>query len=110
LGDRSGNFDGMGLGDEEKEHADSHNSRKETIARAHEAAVLKYGREVCLSEAKNMQFALQRTNVWIPRVIDAWEVETRRFYSLNMQDLTHQVEGIWMNIPENLATTSCATG
>jgi hypothetical protein len=100
----------MGLGDEEKEHADSHNSRKETIARAHEAAVLRYGREVRLSEAKNMQFALQRTNVWIPRVIDAWEVETRRFYSLNMQDLTHQVEGIWMNIPENLATTSCATG
>jgi hypothetical protein len=59
LGDRSGNFDGMGLGDEEKEHADSHNSRKETIARAHEAAVLKYGREVRLSEAKNMKFALQ---------------------------------------------------
>jgi tRNA A-37 threonylcarbamoyl transferase component Bud32 len=45
------------------------------IARVHENAVLKFGREVRLSEAKNMRFARQFTTIWIPAVIDAWEVE-----------------------------------
>ncbi|KAI4131389.1 MAG: hypothetical protein LQ347_003011 [Umbilicaria vellea] len=48
-----------------------------TIVRVHELAVLKFGREVRLSEAKNMRFARQYTTIRIPTVFDAWESETR---------------------------------
>ena len=44
-----------------------------TVVRVRQHAVLKYGHEVRLSEAWNIQLVRKRTDVPIPAVIDAWE-------------------------------------
>lgn len=46
-----------------------------TVARVHPSAVLKYGREVRLSEARTMQYVTDHTTVRLPRVTQAWEEE-----------------------------------
>ena len=45
------------------------------IARVHTSAVLKYGREVRLSEAETMQYVADKTTVRLPQMIQAWEEE-----------------------------------
>ena len=44
-----------------------------TVTRVHQDAVLKYGSNVHLSEARNMRLVLKCTNVRLPTVCDAWE-------------------------------------
>ena len=47
------------------------------IARVHTSALLKYGREVRLSEAQTMKYVADKTTVRLPRLIQAWEEEDK---------------------------------
>ena len=46
-----------------------------TVARVHRDAVLKYGEDVGLSEARNMQLVMESTDVRLPTLFDAWQVK-----------------------------------
>jgi aminoglycoside phosphotransferase (APT) family kinase protein len=48
-----------------------------TLARVTSSAVVKYGRHIDLSEARNMQYVSENTNIPLPTVIDAWEADDK---------------------------------
>jgi aminoglycoside phosphotransferase (APT) family kinase protein len=45
------------------------------LARIASSAIVKWGRNIQLSEARNMLYVARHTSINLPRVIDAWEVE-----------------------------------
>ncbi|CZR68444.1 uncharacterized protein PAC_18343 [Phialocephala subalpina] len=46
-----------------------------SVARVTSSAVVKWGRHIHLSEARNMQYVIEHTQIRLPTVIDAWEVD-----------------------------------
>jgi hypothetical protein len=49
-----------------------------SIARISSSMVVKHGRHIQLCEARNMQYVSEHTDIRLPKVIDAWEVQDRR--------------------------------
>lgn len=47
------------------------------VARITKSIIVKYGRYVHLHEARNMQYISQHTDIRLPAVLDAWEVEDK---------------------------------
>ena len=75
------------------------------VARVHEAAVLKYGSEVYLAEARNMRHVQKSIKFRVPAVIDAWEVvdqeegdDTRTGYLLMEYIEGRLVSQIWPSL------------
>lgn len=52
-----------------------HEQRGVAVARVHKDAMLKYGPDVHLSEARNMRLVMESTEVRLPILFDAWKVE-----------------------------------
>ncbi len=46
-----------------------------SVARVSSSAVVKWGRHVHLFEARNMRYISEHTQIPLPTVIDAWEVD-----------------------------------
>jgi hypothetical protein len=46
-----------------------------SVARVSSSAVVKWGRHIHLFEARNMQYVAEHTQILLPTIIDAWEVD-----------------------------------